>query len=54
MAATNENLLQHLKSSLSRLEKSKPRAIYTINNEVFDMLNKISALLLELTTSGSQ
>ncbi len=53
MAATNENLLQHLKSSLSRLEKSKPRAIYTIN-EVFDMLNKISALLLELTTSGSQ
>jgi hypothetical protein len=54
MATTNENMLKHLKLALERLEELSKRAIYTIDEEVFEVLDKFSGLLLELTTPGSQ
>lgn len=58
MATTHENMLKHLKLALERLEELSNREIVAIEDEVlrllFDILDKFSALLLEITKPGSR
>lgn len=51
---THENMLKHLKLALERLEELSNREIVAIQDEVFDILNKFIAFLLEITKPGSQ
>ncbi len=53
MANANENLLIHLQLALRQLKIISESGIYYID-KAFDLVNQISALLLELTTPGSQ
>lgn len=47
-------MLKHLKLALERLEELSNREIVAIQDEVFDILNKFIAFLLEITKPGSQ
>jgi len=51
MAPRDDNLIKHLKLALGYLEDLSKEAIYSI--ETFDLLDKISGLLLKLTAPGS-
>ncbi len=53
MAPRDHNLIKHLKLALERLEQSSAETIYAIEEETFDVLEKISGLLLKLTAPGS-
>ncbi len=54
MANANENLLIHLQLALKQLKIISESGIYYIDDTAFDLVDQISALLLELTTPGSQ
>jgi len=47
MGNANENLLKHLDLALKQLNEFSTRGIYAIEDDVFEVLDKISALLLE-------
>jgi hypothetical protein len=53
MAPRDDNLIKHLKLALGYLEDLSKEAIYSIEDETFDLLDKISGLLLKLTAPGS-
>jgi len=53
MAPRDHNLIKHLKLALERLEQSSAETIYAIEEETYDVLEKISGLLLKLTAPGS-
>lgn len=54
MATANEHLIKHLNLALRELKELCTRDIDVIEDEVFEIVDKISGLLLELTTTGSQ
>ncbi len=53
MAPRDHNVIHHLKLALEHLEVLSAETIYAIEEETFDVLEKISGLLLKLTAPGS-
>ncbi len=53
MANANEDLNKHLKLAIRQLEELSTRSTYSIDDETFELIDKISGLLLEMTTPGS-
>ncbi len=53
MAPRDDNLIKHLKLALQLLEDLSTEVIYSIEDETFDLLDKISCLILKLTAPGS-
>ncbi len=53
MATAIENLNKHLKLAIRELEQLSKSGIYSIDDETFDLVDKISGLLVELTTPRS-
>ncbi len=54
MANANENLLKHLRLAVRQLKLISESAIYSIDDEAFELVDQITGLLLGLTTPGSQ